>query len=150
MELQEGIFSAKLCELEKEYGLLQSRLQVCQGKDASQLHGILEQLRDESRAQELLLQQRVKGCRMRSVAELARAQLGCKRQMDALLPAVLEKEMRGKTATAEEDQAEANSLFAEYAIDFATLAMRYALCSAMQALELQMRAEEKAINRQGV
>ena len=31
MELRDGIFAVKLCELERQYGLLRSRLELCQG-----------------------------------------------------------------------------------------------------------------------
>ena len=43
-----------------------------------------------------------------------------------------------------EDQAEAMSLYAEYAIDFATQAMRYALITALSAMILQRRSEHEA------
>ena len=33
MQLKEGIFAVKLCELEKEYGLLQSTISICQERD---------------------------------------------------------------------------------------------------------------------
>ena len=143
MGLQQGIFAVKLCELEEEYGRLQSRLRICQEKDSSQIHGAWEQLRDECREQDLLLEQRVQGCRMRSVAELARIQLSCRRQIEHLLQTDLEEEMRGSNSTIAQDHAEASSLFAEYAIDFATQTVRYALSVAMQALELQKRADEE-------
>lgn len=51
--------------------------------------------------------------------------------------------MRNHAPTDEERQAEAMGLCAEYAIDFATQSMRYALNAAMQAIEFQMKAEEK-------
>ena len=41
------------------------------------------------------------------------------------------------------DQAEAASLYAEYAMDFATQAMQYALIVALTAMDLQRNAEEK-------
>ena len=143
MELQQGIFAVKLCELEEEYGRLQSRLQICQGKNLNQIHEAYGNLCDECREQDLLLEQRIQGCRMKSVAELAQAQLEYRRQIEHLLHGNLEEEMSGKNPTILEDCAEASSLFAEYAIDFASQAMRYALSAAMKALELQMRAEEE-------
>ena len=33
MELRDGMFAVKLCELEHQYGLLRSRLELCQGAD---------------------------------------------------------------------------------------------------------------------
>ena len=46
-------------------------------------------------------------------------------------------EMQGHNRNAAEDRAEVNALYAEYAIDFATQAVRHALCAALQALECQ-------------
>ena len=37
MELQQGVLAVKICELAKEYGLLQSRIQICQEKNPEQL-----------------------------------------------------------------------------------------------------------------
>ena len=42
-----------------------------------------------------------------------------------------------------EDQAEAASLYGEYAIDFAAQAMRHALLAALSAIDLQMNCEER-------
>lgn len=42
MELRDGMFAVKLCELEHQYGLLRSRLELCQGADHEKirhLHG---------------------------------------------------------------------------------------------------------------
>ena len=35
MELRDGMFAVKLCELEHQYGLLRSRLELCQGLSGS-------------------------------------------------------------------------------------------------------------------
>lgn len=144
MELQQGIFAVKLCELEEEYGRLQSRLRVCQGKNLNEIHDALQNLCDEYKEQDLLLEQRIQGCRMKSVAELAQAQLDYRCQIEHLLHGNLVEEMSGRNPTTLEDRAEASSLFAEYTIDFASQAIRYALVAAMRALELQMRAEEES------
>ena len=146
--LQQGGFAVKLCQLEEEYGRLQSRIRVCQEKDSAQVRQALEQLLDECREQDLLLEQRVRGSRMPAAARLAQAQLDFWRQAETLARTELEREMRGRSATPAEDQAEASALFAEFAIDFATQAMRYALCACLRALELQAGAEE-AKNQEG-
>ena len=146
--LQQGVFAVKLCQLEEEYGRLQSRIRVCQEKDSAQVRQALEQLLDECREQDLLLEQRVKGSRMPAAAKLAQAQLDFWRQAENLARTDMEPEMRGRSATPAEDQAEASALFAEFAIDFATQTMRYALCACLRALELQAGAEE-AKNQEG-
>ncbi len=136
MELQQGIFAVKLCELEGEYGRLQSRIWACQEKDSNQMRALLEEIRSECEEQDLLMEQRIKGSCMKSVSELAKANLDYRHRIEDLLHAVLEQEMRGKNATETEDRAEASTLFAEFAIDFATQSMRYALRASIQALEL--------------
>ena len=142
MEMRQGVFAVKLCELEEEYGRLQSRIQICQEKDSAQLRQTMAQILDEYKERDLLLKQRVKGCCMRSVANLAQVQLDYQKRTEDLLRTELRAEMSGKNHTIEEDRAEASTLFAEYAIDFATQAMRYALYASMRALVLQAKAEE--------
>ena len=55
----------------------------------------------------------------------------------------LEQFFHCEASSKEEDQAEAASLYAEYAMDFATQAMQYALIVALTAMDLQRNAEEK-------
>ncbi len=137
MELLQGVFAVKLCELEEEYGRLLSRIRICQEKDPVQIRRALDQLRDECREQGLLLEQRVKGGRMRSAAELSQAQLTFAQKVEQILWEELPGEMQGHNRNAAEDRAEVSALYAEYAIDFATQAVRHALCAALQALECQ-------------
>ena len=65
------------------------------------------------------------------------------RRADRILQEELPNEMRGRNQSYAEDQAEAMSLYAEYAIDFATQTMRHALIAALTAVILQRRAEAK-------
>ena len=41
MELRDGMFAVKLCELEHQYGLLRSRLELCQGADHEKIRHLL-------------------------------------------------------------------------------------------------------------
>ena len=141
---QSGTFAVKLCELSDIYGQLLRHIRIFQEEstNAAQIHRVLEQLLEECREQDRLLQWQVQhGC-LRSAAKLARAQLQYKRQAESLLCHDMLREMAGRNATELEDRAEARTLFAEYAIDFATMTMRYALCASLQALELQAQAAE--------
>ena len=142
MELQQGVLAVKICELAKEYGLLQSRIQICQEKNPEQLQQILEQINDECKIHRIILEQNARYGRLSAAAALAQAQLTYEQQADKLLTQDLMHDMYGKNATVIEDSAEACTLYAEYAIDFATQAMRYALAAAIQALELQIRADQ--------
>ena len=142
MELQQGVLAVKLCELAKEYGLLQSRIQLCQEKNPTQLQQILEQINDECEAHRIILEQNARSGRLPAAAALAQAQLTYEQRAEELLNQDLLQDMYGRNATAIEDRAEASTLYAEYAIDFATQAMLYALTAAIQALELQMRVDQ--------
>ena len=143
MKTQNGIFAYKLCELEEEYGRLQSRIYLFQSKDEAQVQKELDQLRDEGQEHQLLLDERIRASRSPAVAALAQAQLEFGRRVEQVLHEELPDEMRGRNQTSAEDQAEAMSLFAEYAIDFATQSMRYALIAALSAIALQRKAERK-------
>ena len=143
MKTQNGIFAYKLCELEEEYGRLQRRIYLFQSKDEAQVQKELDQLRDEGREHQLLLDERIRASRSPAVAALAQAQLEFGRRVEQVLHEELPDEMRGRNQTSAEDQSEAMSLFAEYAIDFATQSMRYALIAALSAIALQRKAERK-------
>ena len=85
MELREGIFAVKLCELERQYGLLQTRLELCQGADHDRLRQILQDAMNDYRENALLLEKRAEGCRSPAVAELASAQRDYTRRMEEIL-----------------------------------------------------------------
>ena len=147
MELKQGIFAVKLCELEKEYGLLQSTISLCQGKNPHEIHRKLEQVQEACRLQEQLLDLSVRSCSLPAVSALAKAQLDYGKKAKTLFFTELQKDMEGKNQTPAQDRAEAAALYAEYAIDFATLAMRYALSCALSSMELEYAAEEKGAIR---
>ena len=85
MELQQGVLAVKICELAKEYGLLQSRIQICQEKNPEQLQQILEQINDECRTHRIILEQHARYGRLPATAALAQAQLTYEQQADKLL-----------------------------------------------------------------
>lgn len=55
MELRDGMFAVKLCELEHQYGLLRSRLELCQGADHEKIRHLLADVLDDYRENALLL-----------------------------------------------------------------------------------------------
>lgn len=144
MGLKEGIFAIKLCELEQEYGRLQSRIRLFEEKDTAQIQGEVSRLQDEYQERKLLLDERVRSSRSSAVAELSKAQLEYGQRAERILNEELPDEMRGRNQSCAEDQAEAMALYAEYAIDFATQVMRQALAAALSAVVLQQRAEQEA------
>ena len=144
MGLKEGIFAVKLCELEQEYGRLQSRVHLFEGKDAAQAQQEILRLQDECREHKLLLDERIRSSRSSAVSSLSKAQLEYGQRVEQILNAELPNEMRGRNQSCAEDQAEVMTLYAEYAIDFATQSMRQALAAALSAVVLQQRAEQEA------
>ena len=143
MGLKEGIFAVKLCELEQEYGRLQSRIHLFEGKDAAQAQQEILRLQDEYREHKLLLDERIRSSRSSAVSSLSKAQLEYGQRVEQILNEELPNEMRGRNQSCAEDQAEVMTLYAEYAIDFATQSMNHALLAALRAVEKQLSYEEE-------
>ena len=141
MEWNQGIFACKLCELEQEYGRLQSRIHLFQHKNTKQAQKELDRLQDEYQERKWLLQERVRASRSPSVAALAKAQAEYGQQAEHILKEELPAEMGGRNQSPAADRAEAVALYAEYAMDFATQAMGHALIAALSAMVLQDKAE---------
>ena len=143
MKLREEIFSIKLCELEQNYGQLCSRLRLCQREEHGEICRELQKIAAECRENALLLKESVAAGRSPAIAALAEAQLAYCQKAETIrreqLPGYLHSEGSGSL----EDQAEASTLYAEYAIDFATQAMRHALLAALSAIDAQMSCEEE-------
>ena len=142
MELRDGIFAVKLCELEHQYGLLRSRLELCQGADHERVRRLLGDVLEEVRENGLLLERSAGSARSPAAAELAAAQRDYVRRVESILREKLPRLLRDGERPKEE-QAEAAALFAEYAMDFAAQSMRGALAAALTALDLQMDWEEE-------
>ena len=143
MKLSQGIFSIKLYELEQQYAEMLSRLQICQQEDHQKLSAELQRVKDEYRSKELVLQNSIKNSRSKAVATLSDAQLHYLHQAREILQRELPEYLHSEGSSRIEDQAEAASLYAEYAVDFAAQSARYALIAAMTAIDLQMTLEEQ-------
>ena len=141
MELRDGIFAVKLCELEHQYGLLRSRLELCQGADHERVRRLLGEVLEEVRENGLLLES-AGSARSPAAAELAAAQRDYVRRVESILREKLPRLLRDGERPKEE-QAEAAALFAEYAIDFAGQAVRGALAAALTAMDQEMDCEEE-------
>ncbi|MGD9569929.1 MAG: hypothetical protein AB7V48_16730 [Sedimentibacter sp.] len=131
MELNSGMFAIKFNELNQHYGHLQSRIQLCQNGDHNKIRQEITKIKDESAENDLLLQNRIKYSRSQAVSELAAAQMDYSKKIKE----ILEKEPLYSQESA--------ALYAEYAIDFATQAMRHALLASFCAIDLQLTEEEK-------
>lgn len=141
MELQHGMFTAKLQELEREYGRLQNCIRLLQEEPSEQLHQERERLEDECRERALLLDETVHSCRSPAMARLAQLQRDYAQQTQALLQTGVIKRNPDDPLIRYQDDAEMMALYTEFAIDFATQSMRYALMAALRAAELQIQAD---------
>ena len=110
MELRDGMFAVKLCELEHQYGLLRSRLELCQGADHEKIRHLLADVLDDYRENALLLEQSAEGCRSPAVAELAGVQRDYSKRMEELLRDRLPRLMHGEEDP-QEERAEAAALY---------------------------------------
>lgn len=146
MKINEGMFAVKLYELERQYGRMQSRLRLCQQDDHQKIRQELQRVMEEYQKDELLLLNNVENSRSPAVAALAGAQLDYSRRAEEILEQELPEYLRDEDGSAPEEgakhQAEAAALYAEYAIDFAVQSMRYALMTALKAMDMQMDSEE--------
>lgn len=146
MKINEGMFAVKLYELERQYGRMQSRLRLCQQDDHQKIRQELQRVMEEYQEDELLLLNNVENSRSPAVAALAGAQLDYSRRAEEILEQELPEYLRDEDGSAPEEgakhQAEAAALYAEYAIDFAVQSIRYALMTALKAMDMQMDSEE--------
>lgn len=141
--MSRGILSIKLYELEKSYGLMQSRLRLCQETDPEKLVHELQELKDEYEEKNHLLEQNAENSRSPAVAALSKEQVNFFKNAENIVKNKLPEYLRSEAPDDGEASAEAYSLYAEYAIDFAVQAMRYALISAIEAIEAQTKFDKE-------
>lgn len=141
--MSRGILSIKLYELEKSYGLMQSRLRLCQETDPEKLVHELQELKDEYEEKNYLLEQNAENSRSPAVAALSKEQVNFFKNAENIVKNKLPEYLRSEAPDDGEASAEAYSLYAEYAIDFAVQAMRYALISAIEAIEAQTKFDKE-------
>lgn len=143
MNTNSGIFSAKLYELERQYGQTVSRLRLYPQAGHEEVRQALDELWQEFRENELLMQKAVAGCHSPAVAALAAAQLDYDLKIERILRRELPEYLHGEGTDPTQDRSEAVSLYAEYAIDLAAQSLRHALLAALSAIDLEMSCEEK-------
>lgn len=134
--MDDSIFAVKLYEMEEQYGKLRNCIRACEQGGRERIRAVLREAEDEYRENTLLLEKKVVLSRSQAVAKLAKAQLDYRHETGKLL-AGLAGDVHCDENTPEQDKEEADLLYAEYAIDFATLAMQQALISALSALDRQ-------------
>ena len=99
-------------------------------------------MEDEYHESGLLLEETARSCRSETMARLAKLQQDYVEQTEKLLQSKVPAGSGNAAPANTQILAEKATLFAEFAIDFATQSMRYASITALSALELQMKADE--------
>ena len=144
MKLRQELFAIKLYEMEQQFGKMQSRIRICEQENPEKIHQELENAIKEYKEQTLIFQKSIEGCCSEAVAELARALVECRNKMEALLEnGKLERYLHSETSNTADDHAEATTLYAEYAMDYAVQTIQFALIAALSAMEAQLDTENR-------
>lgn len=143
MNLNQEMFAVKICELEQQYELMQSRLQICRKENHEEIRRELARLLAEYREAQELMEQRKKNSRSPGAAALSGICLDYFRQADAIADRELPGYLHSGFSDGMQDRADAQALYAEYAIDVAVQSMRHAVIAVMRAMDAQMDCDEK-------
>ena len=135
MGMDNSIFAVKLYEMGEQYGKLQCRIRVCEENNRKRIHETLQKAADEYKENTFLLEEKVKNCRSRAVAKLAEAQLDYRKKTEELMKGPVMEALHSQESSPEQDEEEADMLYAEFAMDFATLAVQQAMLSVLSALD---------------
>ena len=147
MKIDDSIFAVKLYEMEDQYGKLQCRIRLCEDGGSEKIRSELKKAEDEYQENTLLLEKKAGSCRSQAVAKLMKAQLEYREKTSDLLNQ-LSKDIHWEDSSPEEDKDEADLLYAEFAMDFATLATQQALIAALKALDRQKKGENKEMKKE--
>lgn len=135
--VQNGVFDAKLRELDGEYQSLRDGLDCCREEDVERMRRMRRSLTRRLEENEKSLRRLRDASRSPEAAQLAREQLEYFHRAETCLKQEL------NSAKGVQEQGEDACLYAEYAVDLAVHAMRYALVAALWAAELQITGESK-------
>ena len=137
MKIDDSIFAVKLYEMEEQYGKLQCRIRLCEQGGSGKIHSELKKAEEEYKENTMLLEEKARSSRSLAVQRLIRAQLDYRQKTEDLMKDDIIKDIHSEDSSPEEDKTEADLLYAEFAMDFAMLAMQQALISALAALDRQ-------------
>ncbi len=141
MNIDDSVFAIKLYEMEEQYGKLQCRIRICEQGGRDKIHSELQKAREEYKENTLLLEEKARTCRSQAVSRLSQAQLDYRHKIGEIMKKQIISDLHTQDSSPQEDEEEADMLYAEFAMDFATLAMQQALISALTALDGQKSAE---------
>lgn len=134
MDIKQNMFDAKLNEMAKEYDVLLQRVKTIQKADPDEVHKTRAYLEAEWSDTIIDLKNRAKMMRFLTAQQLSQVQLDyCRKAADILHDSLKES----WSAISAGNKSDDTALYAEYTLDFATLAMRYALLSVTSAIDMQ-------------
>lgn len=138
--MENELFTVKLCELEKQYRDMRSRIYLMQQDDHEAIKQELKKMEEAYDKTMRLLRENTRGCRSPAVRALNEAQIA----YDSRIKEIMKKDMPRciRADDRQEAKAEAKTLYAEYSIDFAVQAVQSALMAVLSALDEQMNFEE--------
>ena len=123
MDIDKSVFAYKLYEMEEQYGKLQCRIRICEQGDRQKIHSELEKAEDEYKENTLLLEKKARACRSPAVTRLTQAQIDYRRKIGDTMKKQVIKDLHSEESTPEQDEREADMLYAEFAMDFALTAL---------------------------
>ena len=139
MEQNIGLFSAKLEDLAEKAALMQRHIAELESADPDEVRRARAHLEAEWADVIVELKNRAKAMRFLTGQQLSQVQLEyCRRAADILHDSLKTNWWAVAGGASKSDEA---ALYAEYAIDFAALAMRYALLATATALDMQYEEE---------
>lgn len=137
MNIDKSLFAVKLYEMEEQYRKLHCRIRVCEQGGRKQIHSELIRAEQDYEENTMLLEEKIKTCRSPAVARLTQAQVDYRHKMADLMKKSVINDLYSQDKGREDAEEEADMLYAEFAMDFATLAIQQAFISALKALERQ-------------
>ena len=140
MEKENRLLASKLDELEKQHLLMHARIFGAHNKSKQQNQTEIERLKDEIAEEDLLLQDTIAHGRSEALARLACVQQNYCAQMKKL-----SEDLYKYMGDAKQKKAEAFALYAEFAMDFAVQADRFALLAALEAINIQQEEMEVSL-----
>lgn len=136
------LFGRKLDELQQEYAQLQNQIACCSRADLPRLTEAIAALQEDCAAHRLSLQNSIDNGKNPAVKALSAVHLDYDRRLSEVTQQLFQQSVFDGTSQ-EQDGIEASMLFAEYAIDFATLSMKQAVLSALSARRRELKFEEE-------
>ena len=143
MNIDESVFAVKLYEMEEQYGKLQCRIRICEQGGQDKIHSELEKAEDEYKENALLLEEKARVSRSPAVTRLMQVQLDYSNKISEAMKKQVAEDLHSEDTTPEQDEREADMLYAEFAMDAATLAMQQALIAVLTALDKGERLENR-------